>query len=108
MATKCQSADYREREAQVKATKRLSSEFRESEAQAKKQCRIRQNSTPCSIVQASQAFIMATKERSDYTCVCCNRLMYRKTVIAFKVSKYSKAPEFTVPDSGTKKWICKT
>ena len=42
-------------------------------------------------------------------CVCCNRLMYRKTVIEFKVTKYSKAPDdFTAPHSGTKQWICKT
>ena len=37
--------------------------------------------------------------------------MYRKTVIEFKVTKYSKAPDdFTVivPDAGTKQWICKT
>ena len=103
MATKRQSVDYRER-AQAKAVERqcadsgrenlrlwlttgkekpslkLSSEFKESEAQAKKQWLIRQSSTPCRIVQASQAFIMATKEGTDYTCVCCNRLMYGKTV----------------------------
>ena len=58
-------------------------------------------------------FILATKEAtkdgSDYVCVCCNRLMYRKTVIEFKASKYSKAPEdFTVPNSETKQWICMT
>ena len=111
MATKRQSTDYREKEAQRKATKRQSSEYRENEAQAKKQCRIKQRSTPSNIFQASQAFIAATKEGPDYTCVCCNRLMYRKTVIEFKVTKYSKAPDdftVTVPDAGTKQWICKT
>lgn len=30
-----------------------------------------------SVLQVSQAFITATKEELDYTCVCCNRLMYR-------------------------------
>ena len=91
------------------ATKRQSTEFREKEAQAKKQCRTRQTSTPHSVLQASQAFIAATKEGPDYTCVCCNRLMYRKTVIEFKINKYSKAPEeFTVANSGTKQWIRKT
>ena len=97
IATKCQSADYREKEAQAmatkrqytdcrekevqaKATKRQSSEYREIEAQAKKQCRIRQRSTPSSVLQASQTFIAATKEGPDYTCVCCNHLMYRKIV----------------------------
>ena len=111
MTTKRHSADYREREAQGKATKRQSCEYREREAQAKKQYRIKQKSTPSNILQASQAFIAATKEGPDYTCVCCNRLMYRKTVIEFKVTKYSKAPDdFTVivPDSGIKQWMCKT
>ena len=109
IATKRQSADYREREAQQKATKRQSSEYRKKEAQAIKQCRIKQRSAPSNILKASQAFLTATKEGPDYMCVCCNRLMYRKTVIEFKVTKYSKAPDdFTVPDSGTKQWMCKT
>ena len=60
-------------------------------------------------MQASQAFITATTEGPDYTRVCCNHLMYRKTVLEFKVFKYSKAPEeFTIPAAGTKQWICKT
>ena len=88
MAIKRQSADYREKEAQRKATKHQSSEYREKEAQAKKQCRTKQRSTPSNVLQASQAFIAATKEGPDYTCVCCNRLMYR-----VKVTKYSKAPD---------------
>ena len=70
-----------------------------------------QRSTHSNILKASQAFIAATKEGPDYKCVCCNRLMYRKTVIEFKVTKYSKAPDdftVTVPDAGTKQWICKT
>ena len=109
IATKRRSADYREREAQQKATKRQSSEYRKKEAQAKKECRIKHRSAPSNILKSSQAFLTATKEGPDYMCVCCNRLMYRKTVIEFKVTKYSKAPDdFTVPDSGTKQWMCKT
>ena len=42
-------------------------------------------------------------------CVCCNRLMYRKTVQEFKVTNYGKVPEeFVVPESQSKQWICKT
>ena len=111
IASKRQSTDYSEREAQQKATKCQSSEYREKEAQAKKQCRIRQRSTRSNVLKASKAFIAATKEGPDYKCVCCNRLMYRKTVIQFKVIKYSKAPDdftVTLPDAGTKQWICKT
>ena len=81
MATKCQCA-----------------KFKEKEAHAKKQHRIKQRSTPCSLLQASQAFIMATKEGPNYTCVRCNRLMYWKTVIEFKAIKCSKAPDDGAPE----------
>ena len=50
------------------------------------------------------------RARLWYICICCNRLMYRKTVIQFKLTKYSEAPgDFTAPASpGNKQWICKT
>ena len=97
-ATKRQCAAFREKEAQSKATKRQCPEFREREAHAKKESRIRQACTPSTIIQASDVFIRATKEGPDYICICCNRLMYRKTVIEFKLTKYDKAPEdFTAP-----------
>ena len=52
------------------------------------------------------------KEGPDYVCVSCNRLMYRKTVQEFQVSKYDRAPsEFVVSESvrlQCKHWICKT
>ena len=47
---------------QVKATKRQSAEFKEKEA-ASDQTEL--YSSPCSIEQASHAFIMATKEGPD-------------------------------------------
>ena len=63
-------------------------------------------------MEASHAFISATKEGTDYVCVSCNRLMYRKTVQEFQVSKYNKAPsEIVMPESVSaqdKQWICKT
>ena len=65
-----------------------------------------------SLVEASHAFISATKEGPDYVCVSCNRLMYRKTVQEFQTSKYDRAPsEFVAPESvnvHNKQWICKT
>ena len=60
----------------------------EKEKQAKKQQRSRQSS---SILQASQAFILATKEGPEYVCVCGNQLMYWKTVIEFKDIKINIA-----------------
>ena len=76
---------------------------------AQKQRRIGQSST---LFAASQAFISAIKEGPDYICVCCNRLMYRKTVQQFKEFNYDKAPsEFIMPKSVSaqdKQWICKT
>ena len=65
-----------------------------------------------SLMEASHAFISATNEGPDYVCVSCNRLMYRKTVQEFQVSKYDRAPsEFIVSESVRlqgKQWICKT
>ena len=86
MALKCQHHEVREREAQVKSLIRQRPEFREREAQAKalkrqcpqvrkreahakKQSRVKQSPIPLSILQASEAFIMATREGPDYTCV---------------------------------------
>ena len=102
-ATKRRCADFREMEARAKVTKRQCPEYREREAHAKKLSRIRQACTPSTILQASEVFIRATREGPDYICVCCNRLMYRKTVIEFKLTKYNKAPtDFTAPaSSGT-------
>ena len=82
---------------------------RQEERIAQKQRRIGQSST---LFEASQAFISAIKEGPDYVCVCCNRLMYRKTVQQFKEFNYDKAPsEFVVSKSVSaqdKQWICKT
>ena len=110
MATKRQCPEFRVKEAQAKAAKRHCPEFREKEAHAKKQNQIRWSCSPSTIIQASEAFIRATKEGPDYICVSCDRLMYRKTVIEFKFTKYSQAPEdFTAPtSSGTKQLICRT
>ena len=82
---------------------------RQEERIAQKQRRIVQSST---LFEAAQAFISAIKEGPDYVCVCCNRLMYRKTVQQFKEFNYDKAPsEFVVSKSVSaqdKQWICKT
>ena len=91
----------------------LDNDARENQRQegriAQKQRRIGQS---CTVFEASQAFISAIKEGPDYVCVCCNRLMYRKTVQQFKEFSYDKAPsEFVIPKSAStqdKQWICKT
>ena len=77
MVLKRQRPEVREREARAKALKRQCPEVRKREAHAKKHSRIKQSSIPLSVLQASEAFIMATREGPDYTCVSCNRLMYR-------------------------------
>ena len=43
-------------------------------------------------INPSHAFLAAMKEGTDYVCACCNRLMYRKAVVQFQVSKYHKVP----------------
>ena len=70
------------------------------------------SSNQLSMMEASHAFISATKEGPDYVCVSCNWLMYCKTVQEFQVSKYDRAPsEFVVSKSvrlQCKHCICKT
>ena len=71
-----------------------------------------------SIDTTSQAFLEQCKDGPSYVCCCCHRLMYRKTVITYNSSKYTKAPAnivqvLSVHDSGYHKtdgndWICRT
>ena len=63
----------------------------------RKQRRIRQSST---LLEASRAFTSSMEEGQHYVCMCCNRLMYHKTVQQFQVSNYDKVPsDFVVPES---------
>ena len=43
-----------------------------------------------SIQDVSWCFLAAVKEGPDFVCTCCHRLMYRKTVIEFRLAKYTK------------------
>ena len=70
----------REKEAQAKATNRQCPEFRAKEMHAKKQNRIRQGCTPTTIIQASEAFIRATKEGPDYIYITTSPCKYDKLV----------------------------
>lgn len=70
-----------------------------------------------SIEDASLNFLSAVQQGPDYVCTCCNRLMYRKTVIEFKSTKYGKIsdellrllfPPEHASGSEQKLWVCKT
>ena len=68
--------------------------------------------------QVSRSFHAAVREGPDYVCTCCHRLMYRKTVVEFNRSKFSKLsenfihavfpPELIYTSAQQKVWICKT
>ena len=63
--------------------------------------------TSCKLLKPS----LQLPKKGQITRVCCNRLMYRKFVIEFKITKYSNAPDdltVAIPDSKIKQWICKT
>ena len=64
-SVKHQRPEFREREAQAKALKCQCHEVRKREAHAKKQSHIKQSSIPLSILQASEAFIMGTREERE-------------------------------------------
>lgn len=84
---------------------------------ARKQRRLR-NVSSKTIEDAARSFAAAVKEGPDYVCTCCHRLMYHKTVVEFKPSKYSKlsedvlnrvfSPELVRTSAHQKVWVCKT
>ena len=109
MATKRQSADYRlqrEREAQGKALSVNLVNIGKGKHKQSSNAVSNRNLLPATFCKLLKSSLQLLK-KGQITRVCCNRLMYRQTVIEFKVTKYSKAPDdFTVPDSGIKQWMC--
>ena len=70
-----------------------------------------------SIEDASRFFLAAVKEGPDFVCTCCHRLMYRKTVIQFRLAKYTKLsdkllhqlfPPILYTSAQQKIWVCRT
>lgn len=108
MATKRQSAEFREREAQATAAKRKCADIRDKEAQAmatkrqsaefknKKHMQrssIGSSRAPLSCKPLKPSLWLLKKGQITSVSQYSNRLMYRKTVIEFKAIKYSKAPD---------------
>ena len=92
-------------------TEQAKEKWRQQGSTAKQQQRIKEHSAIQSIEEISQVFTSAVKEGPDYICTCCHRLMYRKTVLEFKTTKYTKAPaEFAniYTSAKDKVWVCKT
>ncbi len=64
------------------------------------------------------SFLAKTKQGPDYVCKSCHRLLYRQSVIVFKLHKYSKVcsellsdvfrPEYLYKSKDSKEWICNT
>ena len=86
---------------------------------ARKQQRIQRSSIhSASVEDASKCFSSAVKEGPDYVCTCCHRLMYRKTEVQFKPTKYSKfseefmqtvfPPAILRTSTQQKIWVCRT
>ena len=90
----------------------LDSDAKENQCQQESIARKKRIGQSSTLLEALHAFTSAIKEGPDYIGVCCNRLMYRKTILQFQVSNYDKAPsEFVVPKTVSaqdKQWICKT
>lgn len=89
-----------------------------NESATRKQLRMMKRSAVPAIEKVSQSFIQTVCEGPDYTCNCCHRLMYRKTVKKFSCDKYTKMsgdllrvlfpPESELVSAETRVWICKT
>ena len=68
--------------------------------------------------KAIDAFLSKTKNGPEFVCVCCNRMMYRQTVLPYNKTKYTKASnelleqvfsnEHSYVSSDGKQWVCKT
>ena len=68
--------------------------------------------------KAIDAFLSKTKNGPEFVCVCCNRMMYRQTVLPYNKTKYTKASnelleqvfsnEHSYVSSNGKQWVCKT
>ena len=94
-------------------TEEIKRKLKQQDSSAKREQRIKQHSAVRSVEEVSKVFLSAVKEGPDYICACCHRLMYRKTVLEFNISKYTKAPEefatMSVCTSAKDKvWLCKT
>ena len=71
-----------------------------------------------SIEHAISALRSETKGGPDFVCTCCHRMMYRKSVIQFNKSKYTKTGPDVLQEvfsvniryisNDWKQWICKT
>ena len=91
---------------------------RQKDTAAHKRRRSEESCAVQSIQNVSQMFTSAIKECPDYVCTCCHRLMYRKTVVEFYASKYSKvsgqlmrilfSSKFLCASAKGKVWVCKT
>ena len=68
--------------------------------------------------KAIDVFLSKTKNGPEFVCVCCNRMMYRQTVVPYNKTKYTKASnellervfsnEHSYVSSDGKQWVCKT
>ena len=105
------------RQQRVRKRDSMTPEQRAEESAVKRQQRVRRASSQ-GIEDASRSFAAAVREGPDYVCTCCHRLMYRKTVLEFKATKYSKLSENFIQtvfpreviytSAQQKVWICRT
>lgn len=68
--------------------------------------------------KAIDNFLSKAKIGPDFICVCCNRVMYKQTVVPYNKAKYAKAStepiekvfcvENSYISSDGKQWVCKT
>ena len=97
---------------QCNALKYNSMSTDEKENYIKKQRQMYQNrcSSARSLDYYIQQFNRATRDGPYYICIVCNRLLYRKTVIEFKKTKYNCNRSFftSVVSFNGKKYVCLT
>ena len=70
------------------------------------------------VEDAIAAFHSEVKLGPEFVCICCHRMMYRKSVVACNKVKYTKtstdvlhkvfSPDYSYISFGGKEWICKS
>ena len=74
--------------------------------------------TSITLDKAIDTFLSKAKLGPEFVCMCCNRMMYKQTIVAYNKTKYAKASnellervfcnEHSYVSTDGKQWVCKT
>lgn len=116
--TKCDSVRRKELDRACKAKRRACESMSEKQTrkQNDKMVKASRRASAIPIERDVCSFRSKTKLGPEFVCMCCRRMLYRQTVVAYNKSNYSKAnehlldqvfsPEFAYISPDGKQWVC--